>query len=843
MRRAEKKEVLNFINSFYQAHEEIKEALSQNKMMSVQNMLSECQEFAIQLGETIEKLEGEGHTTVAYVEEYCETLFCVFETIRKGDITTNAKVTYKHLNKLLVRIENSAKNDITVKKEIAFFPYKASMWDSLESVYLAAKEDPNCDAYCIPIPYFDVKPDRTLGQMHYEGHDYPEGIEVIDWQTYNFEERKPDVIYIHNPYDNWNLVTSVHPRFYSENLKRYTDTLVYIPYYSTTGGMSEGQKLCPAYIYADYIVIQAPGFRKYFDERIPDEKFLPFGSPKFDKIIRKCQNPPEPPADWKKKMEGRKVYFYNTSIGGMLSETEDFLKKIKYIFSCFEGREDACLLWRPHPLLESTFDSMRPMYREEYLTLKREFLDKELGIYDDTPDMEDTIALCDAYIGDAGTSVTSLFGIVGKPMFILNNKLHSEPDENSWRGEVYPGFNYTEGNRFSITQGNRLYVSQPFAHDYKYLCDLADYVYGGDYNIVDEVDQKLYVCPQNAQNILVIDELGEKKKIALERVESVTCNFFCALNCGNYLILLPYGYPAIVRYDVTDDTIKYFRDDIDVFVKEVNGTLKFGGLGGKNGKLYLTSPTDNRVYMFDIETGKHQIVEIPIKSECGYRIIIPHIDGFWLLPYEGDLLHIVRWNPDTNEVEKYDEFPQGFQCLDPMSGDEHVERAFSSGILCGECLYLTPDYANMYICLNTKTGKMTEWKTPFDDVEGNEYFYTTTKSSFIWGWPDEKGKAMLFSYPKRKLYEICLETNNFVELKIQFDIEELKAHEPGFCRSSEQLRYCCHENAFNSIRNFLDGSTIGNQFDRESEIELYKEVISNSHGTCGEEVHAFMSKL
>ena len=71
MRRAEKKEVLNFINSFYQAHEEIKEALSQNKMMSVQNMLSECQEFAIQLGETIEKLEGEGHTTVAYVEEYC----------------------------------------------------------------------------------------------------------------------------------------------------------------------------------------------------------------------------------------------------------------------------------------------------------------------------------------------------------------------------------------------------------------------------------------------------------------------------------------------------------------------------------------------------------------------------------------------------------------------------------------------------------------------------------------------------------------------------------------------------------------------------------------------------
>ncbi|MCM1237294.1 MAG: hypothetical protein NC489_45075 [Ruminococcus flavefaciens] len=43
--------------------------------------------------------------------------------------------------------------------------------------------------------------------------------------------RKPDIIYFHNPYDNWNLVTSVGPRFYSSNLKKYTEKLVYIPYF------------------------------------------------------------------------------------------------------------------------------------------------------------------------------------------------------------------------------------------------------------------------------------------------------------------------------------------------------------------------------------------------------------------------------------------------------------------------------------------------------------------------------------------------------------------------------------------------------------------------------------
>ena len=841
MRKAEKKEILGIIDSFNEAHEEIKEAMSQKRIVSVQNMLSECQEFAIKLGETIERLEGEGHITVSYVEEYCEALFGIFESIQ--EININANKVGRLLSKLLVKIENSIKNDIKIRKEVVYFPYKASMWDSLESVYLAAREDPDCDAYCVPIPYFDVTPDRTLGKMHYEGNDYPEGIEVTDWQTYNFEERKPDVIYIHNPYDNWNLVTSVHPRFYSENLKKYTDTLVYIPYYSTTGGMSEGQKLCPAYIYADYIVIQAPGFRKYFDERIPDGKFLPFGSPKFDKIIRKCQNPPEPPTDWKKKMEGRKVYFYNTSIGGMLGETEDFLKKMRYVFSCFEGREDACLLWRPHPLLESTFDSMRPMYREEYLTLKREFLDKELGIYDDTPDMEDTIALCDAYIGDAGTSVTSLFGIVGKPMFILNNKLHSEPKEDSWRGEIYPGLVYAGKKTFLITQGNRLYISKQFVHDYKYLCDLSDYVYGGEYNLVFEINRKLYVCPQNAQNILIFDENGKKKKIELEQTEITSSFFTWSISLEKYIVLLPHKYPAIVIYDIATEEVKYLRDDIDVFIKEKDGAVKVGGCGYKNKKIFLSSPTDNKVYVLDTENWEHTVTEIPARYEGGYKTFINCKEEFYLLPYGGEKMSIIQWNPDTNRVQEYYHFPQGFQCTDPILGKECMESPFSSGVIFEDCLYLTPDRANMYMKLNMATGEITEWMPPFEDGEGKEYYYSTAKSSFLWGSGDEKGNVIIFSFPRRKLYKINLVTNECLEIKVHFDIDELKMHEPGFCHSSEGIRYCCNENSFNSINDFLNDTITGNQFNKNQQIDFYKEIASNHGGNCGIEVHKYMNKL
>ena len=81
MRKAQKQEILDFIESLHQAHEEIKAALQQNNLILVQNMLAECQEFAISLGENIEKLEGEGHVTVSCIEEYCETIFHTYKKI------------------------------------------------------------------------------------------------------------------------------------------------------------------------------------------------------------------------------------------------------------------------------------------------------------------------------------------------------------------------------------------------------------------------------------------------------------------------------------------------------------------------------------------------------------------------------------------------------------------------------------------------------------------------------------------------------------------------------------------------------------------------------------------
>lgn len=837
MRKAQKQEILNFIDSLHQAHEEIKGALKQKNYVLAQNMLSECQEFAVTLGENIEQLEGEGHITVSFVEQYCETLFCVFQDLNNRSVNENKE--YKVLRKQLLKVENSVRNDIQIRKEIVFFPYKASMWDSLESVYLAAKEDSECDAYCVPIPYYDLNPDHSFGKMHYEGKDYPRDIEVVDWTAYNLEERKPDAIYIHNPYDDWNHVTSVHPRYYSSNLKKYTDLLVYIPYYSTSGGMNEAQSLCPAYIYADYIVIQAPKFRDYFDERIPDKKFLPFGSPKFDRVIRKCQNPPLPPAEWKEKLEGKKVYFYNTSISGMLADTENFLRKIMYVFNTFKGRADSCLLWRPHPLLESTFRSMRPQYLPVFEALKKLFLERNAGVYDDTPDITDSIALCDAYIGDAGTSVTSLFGIAGKPVFILNNRIHSEPAEDSWRGEINMSFNFLEQDRFLITRDNKLYISEPYQYNYKFFCSLSDNNYGNVYTTLYEIDGKKYACPSNALDILEIGENGIERRIALDKKAEKEQAFYVSWKYRNYLLLLPMKYSAVVRYDTAKGKIEYFYENIEVFTQKKDGRNIVGGSLIYRDTLYVASPVNNMLYTLHIESGEIRLIKLPVENTGGYVIMVEYRDEIWLLPYIGKF--IVRWNPVTGETREYTEFPENFKGINPTNGCECEEYLFSTPSFYEEYMYLAPNWGNMYLKLNIDTGELVQWNPPFEEGEGREYFFTTAKGDFLMqGTEKQSSDIKIYSYPKRKLYTISPETNIYREIEIQFCKEELRKHRAGFYDYSKELKNVCMENSFNSLKEFLDEAIAGRQFDKDRQLAVYNEIVANPDGSCGKKVYEFI---
>ncbi len=444
MTKAQKKQAVDSLKLLGQAHDGIKKMIEAGNDKAALDLLSQCQECAIRLGEIIEAVEGENFVTIPLIEEYCELAYQIYEKILNNG-RVNANQVNKALRRSLVRVENSVKNEITERMEVVFLPYKASMWDSLESVWKAADEDPNCDAYVVPIPYYDKNPDGSFREEHYEGGEYPAYVPVTSYREYDFAMRKPDMIFIHNPYDDCNYVTSVAPEFYSENLKQYTEKLVYIPYF-VLGEVDPDHKeavekiahfcTAPGVIHADVVIVQSENMRKAYIDVLTgaagentrpywEKKILGLGSPKMDKVLESSREAWEVPWEWRQILEKpdgsrKKVILYNTSVTALLNQGENMIKKMHSVFDTFkENVEDVALLWRPHPLMKATIESMRPQLWMDYEKLEEQYREEGWGIYDDTVELNRAIALCDAYYGD-GSSLVQLCQKAGKPVMIQN---------------------------------------------------------------------------------------------------------------------------------------------------------------------------------------------------------------------------------------------------------------------------------------------------------------------------------------------------------------------------------------------------------------------------------------
>ena len=448
LKRYKKKELLENVSALIKANDTIIKTIKANPG-GMAEVFALCQESAILMGNYIESLDKKYAYLVKFLEDYCENIFQMSEAV--SDEVQCCKIA-KKIKKQLNQIQNSITYDLPDdRKEVVFLPYKASMWDSLESVWKVADMDENCDAYVIPIPYYDKNPDGSFRTMYYEGDQYPSYVPVTKYNEYDFEAHRPDEIYIHNGYDACNIVTSVHPFFYSDNLKKFTDCLVYIPYFVLAEPDPENQDtvnsishFCtvPAVFYADRVIVQSEAMkqvyikalmeaagdhssaaRKYWDNKIEGT-----GSPKFDRLANINREDVKIPKDWLKiinKPNGtpKKIIFYNNSISALLRHNEKMMAKMEAVFKIFkENKDEIALLWRPHPLIESTLTSMRPQLWEAYKSIRDRYLAEGWGIYDNTADIDRAIVISDAYYGDP-SSIVQMYKLTGKPIMILNAEI------------------------------------------------------------------------------------------------------------------------------------------------------------------------------------------------------------------------------------------------------------------------------------------------------------------------------------------------------------------------------------------------------------------------------------
>jgi len=403
-------------------------------------LYSDCQAGVLGLCDFIEYILGEtAETTLNLLEGYCELLY----KVHKGEVSKNA------LRKYFIKLEKHFKHGLKpTKLEVVFISHKVSMADSLESVYFAAKKDPSCDVYWIPVPYYELDANAKSTIMCYEGDQYSSDYQITDWQEYDIKVRRPDIVFYNNPYDKYNRVSIIHPDFHAESIKDYAEYLVYIPYYVWTTDDWNDPTIFPGTLYADMVVAESEKKQQTYVRHLkewvkksgvtathpswkyvakPEEKFVPLESPKYDKVINTSRDSYILPTKWQNMVDGidntrKKVIVYSTRFTELADPIEQRLNKIKQVFDFFKRKCDVLLWYRPHPLNMQCLTAMEPNYLAQYKQMIDEFKREAWGIYDDTGNFHRAVAMCDAYYGEWSSTI-AIYAAAGKPVMLGNPSL------------------------------------------------------------------------------------------------------------------------------------------------------------------------------------------------------------------------------------------------------------------------------------------------------------------------------------------------------------------------------------------------------------------------------------
>ncbi len=767
--RYRKKDMLQTVDTLLRANDAILKTVRSNPQGATEALV-QCQESAITLGTYIDTLDEKYSSLVHVLEDYCENIYQMSENLTDENLCRKVS---KKIQKQLTGLQNSIKYDLPEdRKEVVFLPYKASMWDSLESVWKAADADENTDAYVIPIPYFDKNPDGTFREEHYEGDQYPKYVPVTRYDEYDLKTRRPDVIYIHNPYDECNHVTSVHPYFYSKNLRNFTDKLVYIPYFilgeiepDNQAAIESMKHFCftPGTIYADQVIVQSENMRQIYineymkaakemglpgehvDRKFLEKKFLGTGSPKIDKVLNTRKEDLEIPAEWLRIIEKpdgswKKIVFYNTSVSALLTGSEEMIEKMKDVFCVFKENQDkVALLWRPHPLIKATISSMRPRLWQEYEKIVANYRAEGWGIYDDSADMDRAVVLSDAYYGDA-SSAARIYKATGKPILFQNVNITSNREKiilstyNYLNTEDYIYF--AAKNTVGLFQYERK-TGKIRNLDVKLNINTQSgfFLFGG----VCECGKNVIFAPFLDWNLLIYDRNGVEdiKQINLKErfgVKKPLHHFYKrAITYKNLIYLIGdinsetivfnTNNMALYELDICENMIMKDRDN-DSFI----GINTCGDICRIDNTLWV--PLNLAGYILEINLDTKS-------GNCHYvgnydnRFSTICYDGkyFWLTGYKKE---IVKWDRESGRIEIINDFPKGF---DQFIRDNYWTELFTRSFFENGNIYLFPMTANMAIRINIQTNEM----QPFYVWEELSSCYTVEKwneDTFYIEWGD-----------------------------------------------------------------------------------------------------------
>lgn len=432
----------------------------------VLDVLGQCQELAVTIGENYEHRAKNADRVVSRLEEYCEFVYHVFQRIEGASETLSDDAIKSEICTSLAQYDNefSGKEFLCVqeRKEVVFLSYRSENWKGMHSVWEAAHQDESFTVTVIPVPYylkdFSGNVDRERVRCDMDG--YPSEVTLTPYDQYDFAKRCPEVLIYQCPYDEFSDSMTIHPYYYAKNLHQYVGRMVLIlpfnlneKYMSTLKKAILGYVQTPGFIYADKVFLQSEALSQMVKELLVEEtkdaidwskRLESVGSAALDwesreRVLVKDEragkyydkNGKEQkktifdrviaiPEEWLECLRREDGSFHRVLLcylsGSMLYEHGPAeLERINGLMEELDKEDDWIILWEMDRYAESILSERRPETWKALCQFRDDFIQKNRGIWDDKDEAEKDALLADAFYGDGGISMFRC-QTMGKPV-------------------------------------------------------------------------------------------------------------------------------------------------------------------------------------------------------------------------------------------------------------------------------------------------------------------------------------------------------------------------------------------------------------------------------------------
>ena len=395
--------------------------------------LSELQNNIVSFGTLTESIKGEDCKTVKLLEQYLEVIYKVAKYVQKFDENKYAECDEEVKDKF-ASISDAIDSEIVNRRSVLFLPVKAKHFSSMRMAYEMETVTPDTDVYVMPLPYYYKEYDGSFkDEMHIDTEEFIKAnIPVTDYSRFDLSLLCPEKIYINSAYDEYNMAVSVDTRFYARNVKKYTEKLIYIPYFKLMEFDRANypcwynmQYYCtvPGVVMADKVYVQSENTRKAYIDKLNewagDEQYTDIWEQKIDVYNESCEEHSE---DELRDAGSKKTIVWFVSAGSLAEFGDRYIEKAYRNLDVFALSKDKLkVLLISEPFL----DEMIKNHSDELYKKWTGFIDEfnRSGIGEVVSQVEDqsveALLKANAYYGDP-SYICKDFILMKKPVMLQN---------------------------------------------------------------------------------------------------------------------------------------------------------------------------------------------------------------------------------------------------------------------------------------------------------------------------------------------------------------------------------------------------------------------------------------